>query len=79
MKNVYLKSLFVSAATVTLMLTLSFILGCTPSDQPVDPDARVPNVPASTRGGDGGVPGAADDVKKKKTSYILKQSAVVQS
>ena len=80
MKNVYLKSLIVSAATITLMLTFSFIVGCTASEETVDPNARVPDVPASKRGDGGGVPGAAGDVKKKKTSsYIVKQSSAVQS
>ena len=79
MKNVYLKSLFASAATLTLMLTFSLLLGCTAEDK-VDPDARVPNVPPSTRGEGGGVPGGADDVKKKKVSlYIMKESSAVQS
>ena len=79
MKNAFLKSLIVSTATVALMLTFSFLLGCTAEDK-VDPDARVPNVPPSTRGEGGGVPGGADDVKKKKTSfYLLKESTSVQS
>jgi len=41
------------------------ISGCTKAYEP-DPDARIPNVPPSTRGGSqGGIPGEADSLKAK--------------
>ena len=76
MKSVFLKSLFLSAMSLLLMLALTVFVGCGPKDPEPDPNARMPKVPPSTRGGKGGTPGASDDVnKKKKTSSIIRPAA----
>ncbi len=68
---------FVSRYGGVLMLSVALavsgvsITGCTKAYEP-DPDARIPNVPPSTRGGsEGGIPGEAGDLKAKKADSSM--------
>lgn len=81
MKSSFLKTMLLSVVSLALCMTVTAFVGCGPKNPPPDPDARVPNVPPSTRGGKGGAPGAAGDVnKKKKTSSIYAvPSEIMQS
>jgi len=73
-----MKNNFVRLASVLMLFSvLAFsgvsISGCTKAYEP-DPNARIPDVPPSTRGGSqGGIPGDADSLKVKKTdsSFLL--------
>ncbi|MDA7878717.1 hypothetical protein N9B09_00445 [bacterium] len=62
--------------SVILAFTGVSMTGCTKAYEP-DPDARIPDVPPSTRGGSqGGIPGDAGSLKAKKTDSSLHLQAM---
>jgi hypothetical protein len=79
-----MKNNFVRFGSVLMLFAvLAFsgvsISGCTKAYEP-DPNARIPDVPPSTRGGSqGGIPGEADSLKVKKTdsSFLLQSRQTV--
>ena len=53
----------VTVTSIAVLTVSLFFVGCNSGDE-MDPDARIPNVPPSTRNADGGgAPGAAEAPK----------------
>ena len=71
MKNIVSRCGSVLLLSGVLVFSGVSMTGCT-SDYEPDPEARIPNVPASTRGGSqGGIPGEAGSLKAKKTDSSM--------
>lgn|GEM_PF-2252656 len=71
MKNIVSRYGGVLMLSVALAVSGVSVTGCTKAYEP-DPDARIPNVPPSARGGsEGGIPGEAGDLKAKKSDSSM--------
>ncbi len=71
MKNIVTRYGSVLMLSGVLVFSGVSIAGCTKAYEP-DPNARIPNVPPSTRGGSqGGIPGDTGSLKAKKTDSSM--------